>query len=428
MGRDRSAIGYHSPAMKRILILFRSTSYRAEAFLEAAERVGVRVAVGSEHEQALARFHDEGHLRLDFDDDRRGAAAIADFHREHPLDAILAADDDGVLIAARAAAALGLRGNPAGAVNTVRNKHLFRQALRDAALPAPWFACADVGDAPREWARRVSYPCVLKPTFLSGSRGVIRADDAHAFEWAFLRIRNLLADPVLVRRGGGWAREILVEAYLPGDEVALEGLLTEGALRVLAIFDKPDPLEGPYFEESLYITPSSHRAADREALVQAAWDAAHAVGLVTGPVHVEMRLKDGAARLIELAPRSIGGLCSRVLRFGDGGVSLEELIIRHALGEDVLTLTREPPAAGVMMIPIPRAGILRAVNGRDAAARTPGVDELRITIPAGDLVLPPPDGARYLGFIFARGARPEDVDRALRAAHDALDIVIDDVD
>jgi biotin carboxylase len=274
----------------------------------------------------------------------------------------------------------------------------------------------------------VRYPCVLKPLVLSASRGVIRADDAAGFVTAFARVAAILADPE-VRALGEGTEQILVEDFVPGTEVALEGLLTDGILTVLALFDKPDPLDGPFFEETIYVTPSRLPEATQRTITEVTARAALALGLTDGPIHAELRLRSAGAApapapmVLELAARSIGGLCSRTLRFGTG-LTLEDIILRRALDLPIASLERERAAAGVMMIPIPRAGVLEKVTGLEVAGAMPQVEDVTISAHPGETLVPLPEGHRYLGFIFARAATPAEAEQALRAAHAALDFVI----
>jgi biotin carboxylase len=405
--------------MPRVLLLMTSQSYRAGAFVEAARVLGVEAVVGTDREQVLAPLNPAGNLTLDFTAPERAVREVADFSRHHALDAVIATDDEGAILAAMAAATLGLPHASVEAVRAARSKLLTREAFSRAALPTPRFESLPTGDDPAGLAGRVEYPCVLKPLFLAASRGVIRANDRAEFVTAFRRIAALLARPEVAASGGAAARQILVERYVPGVEVALEGIVTAGRPRVLAIFDKPDPLEGPFFEETIYVTPSRLGAAQQAAIAATAQRAVAALGLAHGPVHAELRVNDAGVWPLEIAPRSIGGLCSRALRFGDG-LSLESLILRHALGMEVDSLVREDSASGVMMIPVPRAGILREVHGIEGARLVPRIDDIRITIPAGQEVVPLPEGNRYLGFIFARGEQPAQVEDALREAHRQL--------
>jgi biotin carboxylase len=412
--------------MQRILLLMATTTYKAQAFLAAAEHLGVHVTVGSDRRQALADLHPEGNLSLDFTSPRHAAREIVAFARRHPLDAIVAADDDGVLLAAHAAAALGLPYNAVNGVRAARDKRWTRTALRSAGLPVPAFRAATLDDDPARLAALVEYPCVLKPVALAASRGVMRADDRESFVTAFRRLGAILDSRDVRRASGDLAHEILVESFIPGTEVALEGLLDHGRLRVLALFDKPDPLDGPFFEETIYVTPSRHAPAAQEALAGMTARCCTALGLTHGPLHAELRWNDQGAWLLEAAPRSIGGLCARSLRFGpQGDVSLEELLLRHALGQPTEELAREARPAGVMMIPIPAAGVLREVRGREAAAAVAGIDDVVLTIPPGQEVAPPPEGGRYLGFLFAHGETPAAVEASLRTAHAQLGIEIE---
>jgi biotin carboxylase len=266
------------------------------------------------------------------------------------------------------------------------------------------------------------YPCVVKPLMLSASRGVIRADDEGQFVGAVRRLEAILRTPDAAALGD-IARQVLVEAFIPGREVALEGLLVRGELHVLALFDKPDPLDGPFFEETIYVTPSRLPAPVQAEIASCTARAARALGLQDGPVHAELRVNRRGPSVIEVAARSIGGLCSRTLRFGTG-LSLEELILRHALGMGIPSLERERQAAGVMMIPIPRAGVLKEVRGQAEARSVPGIEEIAITAHAGEDLVPLPEGARYLGFIFARAESPERVEAALREAHRRLEFIV----
>jgi len=402
----------------RLLLLLPTSTYRAADFLEAARVLGAEVIVASEHRQALAGVMGEGALTVDCTRPEAAADAIFDIARRKSLDAVVPVDDQGVLVAALAAQRLGLAHNPPEAAARSRDKAAMREALGAAAVPQPEYRIAGPNADVAVLAVEVGVPCVLKPVSLSGSRGVIRVDDPADAGATAGRIRAILADA-----GEDPGGPLVVERYIPGPEVAVEGLLRGGALEILAVFDKPDPLKGPYFEETIYVTPTRLAPWTLEVITRATADAAAALGLVEGPIHAELRVDGERVWVLELAARSIGGLCSRSLRFGIG-VSLEELILRHALGLPADDLTRESAASGVMMLPIPRAGVLEGVRGQDEARAVPGIAGLEITIASGRTVQPLPEGDRYLGFLFARAGTPEEVEGALRAAHSQLEIVI----
>jgi biotin carboxylase len=403
----------------RILLVMRTRTYRAKAFLRAAARVGVNVTVATEREQPLARLAPGSTLALEFGNHERAEAQARAFAEQYPVDAVVGVDDDTTVLAAQLAKTLGLEHNSVEAVKAARYKDVMRLALGEAeGVLSPAFWIFGMDDEPNRLAARVPYPCVLKPLSLSASRGVIRADDPLEFVAAFSEIASILAESGLDSDDPG-ASQLLVEEFIPGAEVALEGLLIDGSLTTLALFDKPDPLDGPYFEETLYVTPSRLPAATQALISESTELAAAALGLRSGPVHAELRLNERGAWIVEVAARSIGGLCSGTLRFGNQ-TSLEEIILRQAARLDLTSLEREQRAAGVMMIPIPASGILKEVHGLVQAQSVPGIDEITISIPCGERVDPPPRASRYLGFIFARGETPAAVEAALREAHHRL--------
>jgi biotin carboxylase len=410
--------------MTRVLLLIPSTSYRAEDFLDAARDFGVDVVVGSDQRPVLEHIAPGRSLWVNMQDPERGALEAEAFAREYPFDAVVPVDDVGTLLAARAAARLGLPHNPFEAVQATRDKSLLRQRLEAGGLLSPPYLVLPLASDPREGATRAPYPCVLKPLGLSASRGVIRANDEAEFVAAFERIRVLLTDPVNAAGCGPTADRVLVEGFVPGIEVAVEGLLTDGRLITLAIFDKPDPLEGPYFEETIYVTPSRLSEAQQRAVIEATDRSAQALGLVDGPIHAELRINEEGAWPVDVAARSIGGLCARTLSFGTG-MSLEEIILRHATRSPVPTFDRETAAAGVMMLPIPAAGTLRKVEGIAEAEAVPGIESVTMSMRVGDRVVPLPEGGDYLGFMFARADTPAEVEAALRRAHALLRFTIE---
>ncbi len=410
--------------MQRILLLFSRTTYRAAAFLAAARRLSVDVTVGSNHRQALASHTPGSTLVLGVAAVDRAVATIVRFASDYPLAAIVAAEDDFTHVAAGASEALGLTHHSPAAVRSVRNKALMRERLAAAGFPSPWFRVAPVQSDPTDAASGSPFPCVLKPLSLSASRGVIRADTPEEFVRAWNRIRRILKDSDTVRRSGDAGAEILIEAYLPGREVALEGIVVGGELLTLAILDKPDPMEGPFFEETILLTPSRFPKKVQSEIVSTVQRSAAILGLDNGPIHAELRVDHGRASLIEIAPRSIGGRCSAILRFTPDA-TLEELVLRHALGMVLRGFVREPGAAGVMMLPIPEAGVLREVGGMDQALAVQGIKGLEITIPLGQPVVPLPEGNRYLGFLFARGKTPDDVESALRVAYSRVAVRVE---
>src|SRR5881296_1679179 len=408
--------------MPRLLLLLPTTTYRAEAFLGAALKLKLDVVVGSKRAAMLEDLGDAAFLPFNMHDLEEAVRSVVEFARTTPIDVVVGVDDHTTVVATAISAAMGLPHNPVSAVAAARNKHRMRELLSGQGVPVPRFALVSVDDDPLIIAEKVAFPCVVKPINLSASCGVIRANDRDEFVAAFHRVAALLVKLGGEMLGEG-AGKILVEDFVQGREVALEGLLTNGELRVLALFDKPDALDGPFFEETIYVTPSRLPAAVQREVTSCAARAARALGLGEGPVHGELRVSDRGVWVIEIAARSIGGRCSRALRFA-AGLSLEEVILRHNLRMGIPSLAREGRAAGVMMVPIPRAGMLEEVRGREEALAVPGIEDLEITAQSGEELVPLPEGTRYLGFLIARGKTPEAVEAALRDAHRKLEFII----
>src|SRR5213083_2781021 len=392
------------PSKHRLLLLLPTATYRATAFVEAARRLGVALTVASELPSTFEQAQPAALVTLDFSDPERAALQATEFARRYPIAGVIGVDDDGAVVAAAIAGRLGLKGNPPAAALAARDKHVQRRELARHGVPVPRFELHGLDEDVTQLAARVHYPCVLKPLRLAASRGVIRADDAPGFAAAFARVKEILEQ-------AGCERSILVEDFVPGPEVALEGLVSDGRLAVLGLFDKPDPLDGPFFEETIYVTPSRLPGETQGAIAAATAQAARALGLRTGPVHAELRVNERGPWLVEIAGRSIGGLCSTILEFG-AGMCLEELILRQAIGDEITSIEREGYAAGVMMIPIPTAGMLKAVYGVDDALTVPQITGVEITAKLHHPLVPLPEGASYLGFIFARGDSPAEVETA----------------
>ena len=408
--------------MPRLLLLLPTTTYRAEAFLDAARKLDLDVTVGSETEADPPPS--AGFLPLHFRNLQNARRTVLAFAVKYPIAAVVGVDDNSALIAAGLAETLGLPHNSVESVAAARNKRRMRELLRQHGVPAPQYTVFSVDEDAGEAAGKVRYPCVVKPLILSASCGVIRANNREEFAAAFQRV-GLLLERLGLRSRDEAGGSILAEDFVPGQEVALEGLLRHGELRVLALFDKPDPLNGPFFEETIYVTPSRRSSTTQAEIAARAAEAAKALGLQEGPIHGEFRVNDRGVWVIEMAARSIGGRCSRTLRFATD-MSLEELILRHALGMEMPACERERQAAGVMMLPIPRGGTLIETGGEADALDVPGIEEVAITAQPGDSLVPLPEGTRYLGFIIARADSPEAVEAALREAHRRLRFVITD--
>jgi len=389
---------------KRLLLFASTTGYQIREFADAARRLGLELTLATDHCDRMGDPWGDGALAVKFD--HRMMKSL-DALRGLEFDGVAAVGDRPAVAAAVTAEMLSIRFHPAAAAQACHDKYLARQLYLAAGLRTPGFWRATLHDDAAALARCAEYPCVLKPLGLSGSRGVIRANDESEFEAAFRRIAKI------------GERHLQVEHYIPGREFAVEGLVTAGRFQPLAIFDKPDPLEGPFFEESIYVMPSRQPASVQQDLLDTVERASRALGLFHGPVHAELRHNPEGAWMLEMHARPIGGLCARALRFV-GGQSLEELILRHAVGEDVSGARPDRQASGVMMIPIPKGGIYEGVEGVGAAAAVEGIEDVIITATPGQRLVPLPEGASYLGFLFARGDSPASVEESLRRSHAEL--------
>jgi len=407
----------------RVLLIASTTGYQVREFANAAERLGIELVFATDRCHVLQDPWGDAAIPLRFTDVSSGLDTLVEIANAPggKFDGIVAVGDRPAFVASQAAPRLGLRFSSPDSVAASGNKFLARERFRAAGLLVPNYALIAPGSTVHTVALSTRYPCVLKPLGLAGSRGVIRANHADEFVQAFARIRKILDGAQSAGTGHLPAGSIQVEDFIPGREFALEGLVTDGRLQVLAIFDKPDPLDGPYFEETIYRTPSHEPESIQREIVRTTERAVTALGLTSGPIHAEMRVNESGVWMLEVAARPIGGLCSRVLRF-DRNRSLEELILLHALGpvpsDEVSSATLSPGSHGVMMIPIPQSGVYQSVDGLEDARAVPGIEDVVITAKEGQMLEPLPEGASYLGFIFCHSAR--DVEPILRASHRRL--------
>jgi biotin carboxylase len=388
---------------KHLLLFAATTGYQIRVFEAAARRLGIEVTLATDRCHVMEDPWGDRAIAVKFDRIEESLAAL----RGLQVDGVAAVGDRPVLLAAEAAAMFGVPFHSTEAARACLDKNLARRKFQAVGLRVPEFFRVTLDGDGKEAAERAAYPCVLKPLGLSGSRGVIRANDAAEFVAAFRRIARM------------GEHELQVESYIPGREFAVEGVITGGKLQTIAIFDKPDPMEGPYFEETIYVTPSREPEEVQRALIETTARAAEAIGLRHGPVHAELRHNREGAWILEVHGRPIGGLCSRAVRLADG-IPQEEMILVHALGGHIWMAALDAEASGVMMIPIPKGGIYQSVEGVERARAVPGIEDIEITAVEGQVLLPLPEGASYLGFLFARGERPEEVEEALRRAHAEL--------
>ena len=409
---------------KRLLLLTSKLGYQTRSFSDAARKLGVEIVFATDRCHQLDDPWNDRAIAVHFEEPEPAAISIMDSLRGNEPDGVLALGDRSVITAAYVAKGLGIFHNHPASVESCRSKEKMREAFRVSGLRTPSFRTFPIVPTPDAALSGIKFPCVVKPICLSASQGVMRANNVVDFRRAVERLAHLLQSPELRASRDPELDRMIVEDYIPGREVAVEGLISEGVLRILAIFDKPDPLEGPYFEETIYVTPSRLPREQQEAIARCARDSGRALGLIHGPIHAEFRVNDDGVWPIEIAPRPIGGLCARALRFGPELISLEELLVRHAMGFDGTNAEREAIASGVMMIPVPANGMLERVEGEDEARAVENIESVEITARLHDKIVAWPEGSSYLGFIFARANDPKKVERALREAHAKLNFVV----
>jgi hypothetical protein len=407
-----------------LLLFTAKLGYQTRSFEDAAGKLGVQLVYVTDRCHQLEDPWGDQAIPVHFESPESAAYAVMGALRGQEVAGVLALGDRPAAAAAYAARGLGIEYNHPAAVEACRSKLRMREAFGDAGLRVPWFHSFAIAPLPEPLLLGISFPCVMKPMSLSASQGVIRANTREEFLSGAARLRRLLESAEIRATREPGLDQMIAEGYIPGREVAVEGLLTDGTLRILAIFDKPDPLEGPYFEETIYVTPSLLLESTQHQIKKCARDAVRALGLTHGPIHAEFRINEEGVWPIEVAARPIGGLCARALQFrpsdAEDGISLEELLLRHSLKMPGSDAPREAQASGVMMIPVPKSGTLESVSGVEAARASHRITDLIITARLHDYIAAWPEGSSYLGFLFAKGSSAEEVEGAIRAAYTKL--------
>ena len=399
-----------------VLLVAQPYSYRIAPYVSAATKLGINIIIASQSENSLISEVKQG-IYVDFSHPQQAVEIIRTELKEKTIVAVIGCDDSTVELAALVAARLNLPHNPPLAAKFSSRKDLARSRLQEAGCRVPEFALINLSHPVLRQCQQLNFPCVVKPLHLSASQGVIRVDSLEQLTRVCERIRGIIQESsdLFLRT------HVLIERYLPGVEIAFEGYLLQGALTVLAIFDKPDPLEGPFFEETIYVTPTRLTPLQQRQVFTSVQEACHAYGLITGPVHAELRVNPEGAWILEIAARTIGGECSQVFSL-DGGIELEQMVINLAMGRDFKVPVLET-ARGVMMIPIPKKGLLRRVEGVFAASQVLGIEKVDIIIREGNYLVPLPEGNSYLGYLFAQGDTSQAVVAALQEAFSYLRVV-----
>ena len=407
-----------------VILIIPSASYRTGPFMNAIKKLDLKVLVISDKSQVFSGKYPDNLIIINFNHWKDKSVEISKWAKNNGLKAVIGVDEESIVLAANLSNFLNVDHNSIESVLLTKNKYLMRTELKKTGLCSPWFKIFSIYESSNKIINEISFPCVIKPTFLSGSRGVMRVNTKKELSEGIKTLNELLSLDELRKRAGKQSDYIMIEEYIPGKEVAIEGIVSEGKLTMLAIFDKPELLEGPTFEETIIVTPSVLTKKIQYSLLETLQIVVKALGIVKGPVHAEARINRNGNYILECASRSIGGLCSKVLEF-QGGISLEELILRSYLGRNIEKSKLIGNARGVMMMPTEKKGILKEIGGVKDALVVNGVTDLQITVKPGEKLQPLPKGDRYLGFIFAEGNNQEFVINALKNAWSKIEIVLE---
>ncbi|MBS1256004.1 MAG: Alanine--anticapsin ligase [Deltaproteobacteria bacterium] len=408
-----------------VILIIPSASYRSNAFMNAADKLDLKILVVTDNSQVFSDQFPDNIITMNFDHWTEKLDEISEWSDRFNLMAVIGVDEESILLAAIFSQYLGIEHNSIESVMRTKNKLLMRFELKKARMNCPWFRSFSIEKLPDDIIEEINFPCVIKPTFLSASQGVLRVNNEQEFKEGFQILTDLLSQKKIKKRGGEEANYIMVEEYIPGNEVSIEGIVSQGKLKILAIFDKPEPLEGPTFEETIFVTPTTLSGSMQSSLYETAQQAMETLGIVKGPVHIEVRINSNGNYILECASRSIGGMCSKILEF-QGGMSLEELILRSSLGRNIEKSNLSDTAKGVMMMPIKNSGKLKEMRGVEEAISVDGITDLQITIKPGEMLDPLPKGDRYLGFLFAEGKNQEMVIKDLKNAWSKIEVVTED--
>ena len=408
-----------------VILIIPSASYRSNAFMNAADKLDLKILVVTDNSQVFSDQFPDNIITMNFDHWTEKLDEISEWSDRFNLMAVIGVDEESILLAAIFSQYLGIEHNSIESVMRTKNKLLMRFELKKARMNCPWFRSFSIEKLPDDIIEEINFPCVIKPTFLSASQGVLRVNNEQEFKEGFQILTDLLSQKKIKKRGGEEANYIMAEEYIPGNEVSIEGIVSQGKLKILAIFDKPEPLEGPTFEETIFVTPTTLSGSMQSSLYETAQQAMETLGIVKGPVHIEVRINSNGNYILECASRSIGGMCSKILEF-QGGMSLEELILRSSLGRNIEKSNLSDTAKGVMMMPINNSGKLKEMRGVEEAISVDGITDLQITIKPGEMLDPLPKGDRYLGFLFAEGKNQEMVIKDLKNAWSKIEVVTED--
>ena len=393
--------------MKKLLLVIPENSYKSNDFVVAAEKLGIDFLIITDSEQVSSKFSDTVIInKFDAELNKNNLKKLKDVTHVLPVDHS-ALKFSGYLVDL-----LEVKGNKLESINLSMNKYESRKIFNSLLdIKVNNEIIKNIDDVNTFINKNGT--SVLKPIYGTASKSVLKINNVEKNKE---QIEKLMQDC--------FDQDLVIEEYIDGKEYALEGTIINSELKKIVIFDKPVEYKHPYFEESIYITPSELSSEAEKRVVSIVDKACKKIGLEDGPVHVEFKINENQIFIIEINPRMIGGLCSRCLSFGLFKVSLEEIILHAFMNNELKNIELLNNYVGVLMIPTPKSGKFISIN-KEELEKIPNISNVEITVPEGSDLLEPPYGDKYLGFAFSQGIDKKTVNESLLTAMNLANPIIE---
>ena len=393
--------------MKKLLLVIPENSYKSNDFVFAAEKLGIDFMIITDSEQVSSKFSDTVIInKFDAELNKNNIKKLKDVTHVLPVDHS-ALKFSGYLVDL-----LEVKGNKLESINLSMNKYESRKIFNSLLdIKANNEIIKNIDDI--NIFINKNGTSVLKPNYGTASKSVLKINNVEKNKE---QIEKLMQDC--------FDQDLVIEEYIDGKEYALEGTIINSELKKIVIFDKPVEYKHPYFEESIYITPSELSSEAEKRVVSIVDKACKKIGLEDGPVHVEFKINENQIFIIEINPRMIGGLCSRCLSFGLFKVSLEEIILHAFMNNELKNIELLNNYVGVLMIPTPKSGKFISINKKELE-NIQNISNVEITVPEGSDLLEPPYGDKYLGFAFSQGIDKKTVNESLLTAMNLANPIIE---
>ncbi len=393
--------------MKKLLLVIPENSYKSNDFVVAAEKLGIDFLIITDSEQVSSKFSDTVIInKFDAELNKNNLKKLKDVTHVLPVDHS-ALKFSGYLVDL-----LEVKGNKLESINLSMNKYESRKIFNSLLdIKVNNEIIKNIDDVNTFINKNGT--SVLKPIYGTASKSVLKINNVEKNKE---QIEKLMQDC--------FDQDLVIEEYIDGKEYALEGTIINSELKKIVIFDKPVEYKHPYFEESIYITPSELSSEAEKRVVSIVDKACKKIGLEDGPVHVEFKINENQIFIIEINPRMIGGLCSRCLSFGLFKVSLEEIILHAFMNNELKNIELLNNYVGVLMIPTPKSGKFISIN-KEELENIPNISNVEITVPEGSDLLEPPYGDKYLGFAFSQGIDKKTVNESLLTAMNLANPIIE---